>query len=97
VAVLTDGSDNRSSESRRLALVSLATEARARGWELLTFGVGVDGRRIAEAMGFPTDAAHAFTEAAVKEAWGSSLSRSLRVTSGLAARSHVRRVPSSRP
>jgi hypothetical protein len=79
VTVLTDGEDNRSSEARRLALVGLAAQARALGWELLTFGVGVDAGSIARAMGFPDDPAHARSVDAVEE----EVARSIRCSSQL--------------
>lgn len=85
VSVLTDGEDNGSSDRRRRALVVLAGEARALGWELLTFGIGVDARAIAQAMGFPDDPAHARTVAAEARAVADSIRCTTQVTSVVAA------------
>lgn len=63
-AVFTDGEDVLSTEEDRLQLCQLATFVARRGWDLLTFGFGVDARHIARQMGFPTDANHAKTVAA---------------------------------
>ncbi|MCX6745370.1 MAG: VWA domain-containing protein [Candidatus Parcubacteria bacterium] len=62
VGVISDGEDNHS--DRHLYPKSLQTAARwaiNHGWELLTFGIGINGRRLAAEMGFPMDSQHAFT------------------------------------
>ena len=61
LAVYTDGEDNLSTPGDRAELTELASQARERGWQLLTFGYGVDAKRIANKMGFPHDADHART------------------------------------
>jgi hypothetical protein len=80
VTVITDGEDNRSQESERLRLVELSGEARALGWELLVFGLGVDARAIARRMGFSEDPERARTVAAVADEIRTSVSRSSHVT-----------------
>ncbi|MBI4098594.1 MAG: VWA domain-containing protein [Candidatus Magasanikbacteria bacterium] len=68
IGVFSDGADNESARERfPVTLQLLAAMAREAGWELLTFGIGIDGCQLAEEMGFPTDEAHAVTVAASVE------------------------------
>lgn len=65
VGVFSDGEDNSSNESGQPALYpeklqSMAKKALQKGFEFLTFGFGVDVKKIAGNMGFPTDDNHAF-------------------------------------
>ncbi|MBT5337747.1 VWA domain-containing protein [Candidatus Falkowbacteria bacterium] len=62
VAVFSDGDDNKSDRERQPRKVKkLARSVRALGWELFCYGIGIDGERLAEDMGFPTDSDHAIT------------------------------------
>ena len=62
LAVFSDGQDNRSdSTAQPYSLKRAADRVRRYGWELMTMGIGVDGPKLAECMGFPTDPDHAFT------------------------------------
>ncbi len=80
VAVFTDGEDNASSERTRIQLVELAGVAQRRGFTLLTFGIGVDGRRIAERMGFPFEREAARSAEATSESIVESVRATTRIT-----------------
>lgn len=68
IGVFSDGEDNQSPrEQFPVTLQHLASMALEAGWELLTFGIGIDGTQLAASMGFPTDEAHAVTVAASAE------------------------------
>jgi len=62
VGVISDGDDNRSDntiypkKTRKWAQIALDL-----GFELFAYGIGVDGKKLAEDMGFPSDDQHAFT------------------------------------
>lgn len=80
VAVFTDGEDNASSERTRIQLVELAGVAQRRDFTLLTFGIGVDGRRIAERMGFPFEREAARSAEATSEGIVQSVRATTRIT-----------------
>jgi len=62
VGVFSDGDDNKSDRARQPRKVKkLAQVAQSLGWELFCFGIGIDGKALAESMGFPTDDQHCRT------------------------------------
>lgn len=62
VGVFSDGQDNRSSADRQpKKLKKMATAVQALGWELFCYGIGIDGKKLAEDMGFPMDDDHCQT------------------------------------
>lgn len=62
VGVLSDGQDNKSDKSKYpQSLRTLAYEVTALGWETLTFGIGINGQRLAQEMGFMSDSDHAYS------------------------------------
>lgn len=65
VGVFSDGGDNASDHERQPHKVKrMAQKVQALGWELFCFGIGIDGKKLAEDMGFPTDDKHVKTVAA---------------------------------
>ncbi len=68
IGVFSDGDDNESDKSLQPeALQAIAAEAQSLGWELLTFGIGIDAKELAKGMGFPTDDEHAVTVVATPQ------------------------------
>jgi len=62
VGVFSDGDDNKSDKVRQpRKLKRLAEITQNLGWELFCFGIGIDGKALAAAMGFPTDDQHCQT------------------------------------
>lgn len=65
IGVISDGDDNKSDQTRfPQAIREVVPQVLGLGWNLLTFGIGISGVRLAEEMGFPTDSSHAFDFAA---------------------------------
>ncbi len=61
VAVMSDGEDTRSPRTvYPEALQGYASAGRRRGWKLLAIGIGVDGQKLANEMGFDPDLAYTF-------------------------------------
>jgi hypothetical protein len=67
VGVISDGDDNRSPEGILGLLHGIVGKALADGWDLQTFGIGIDAKQLAATMGFPTDDKHAHTLTATAE------------------------------
>lgn len=62
INVITDGEDNLSSRiSFPHLLWQKTAEARELGFELFVYGLGINAKSIADAMGFPSDGIHAIT------------------------------------
>lgn len=62
VGVISDGADNKSDR----AIYPQKTQKWSKraldfGFELFAYGIGIDGQKLAEDLGFPTDDKHAFT------------------------------------
>lgn len=87
LAVYTDGEDNLSTRGDRVELTELAGRALKRGWQLLTFGYGVDAKRIAKKMGFPHSADHARTmiadERSIHQSMAFTLTRTIVTATGV--------------
>jgi uncharacterized protein YegL len=59
VGVFSDGADNESDTDRQPKKVQVtARKARMLGWELFSYGIGVDAKELASLLGFPTDKDH---------------------------------------
>jgi hypothetical protein len=65
--VISDGKDNRSPEGILELLHKVVGKSLADGWDLQTFGIGIDAKELAVQMGFPTDEKHAHTMKATAE------------------------------
>lgn len=62
LTVITDGEDSEGLNGRpRTDLIAASGEAARKGWNLDLYGIGIDARAAAAALGFPTDPAHAIT------------------------------------
>ncbi|MFA4846473.1 MAG: hypothetical protein WC654_08045 [Patescibacteria group bacterium] len=62
VGVFSDGQDNKSFKDRQpRKLKAMAKAVQALGWELFCYGIGIDGKKLAQDMGFPTDDDHCQT------------------------------------
>ncbi len=62
VGVFSDGDDTRSDRQRQpQKLKRMAKKVTDFGWHLFSYGIGIDGQKLAEEMGFPSDADHAKT------------------------------------
>lgn len=63
VGVFSDGDDTASDKPRRQPgkVQTIAKLAKNKGWELMSFGIGIDAKELARSMGFPDDDAHAQT------------------------------------
>lgn len=59
VGVFSDGQDNKSDANRQPKKVQVsAHKARMLGWELFSYGIGIDAKELARMLGFPTDKEH---------------------------------------
>jgi len=59
VGVFSDGADNKSDPDRQPKKVQVtAHKARMLGWELFSYGIGIDAKELARLLGFPTDKDH---------------------------------------
>ncbi|MFA4846472.1 MAG: vWA domain-containing protein [Patescibacteria group bacterium] len=75
VGVISDGIDNQSNKGGQPGnpvypekTKKWSKRALELGFELFAYGIGVDGKKLAEDLGFPTDDQHAFTlEASVRD------------------------------
>jgi len=61
IGVFSDGEDNSTNKHQQHELHQTAKIAIANGWDLLSFGFGIEGSELAERLGFPTDPDHAIT------------------------------------
>lgn len=86
VGVFSDGGDNRSPEGYLIHLKYLSEQALSYGWELMTFGIGIDAEALAESMGFPTDPDHAVTVEATEEGLHESVINMTHTTMGFGFR-----------
>lgn len=81
LGVFSDGADNLSdAKTYPKKLVATAKRVRALGWELMTFGIGINGAELARKMGFPDDEAHALTVAATRHGVHHSMNSFSKVT-----------------
>ncbi len=83
VAVFSDGADNRSEDGASKHLQDLTKVAIKMGFNLMTFGIGIDSQRLAADMGFPTDSEHAKTSAATSRGVQDSMEFVTRTTTSL--------------
>ena len=68
VGVFSDGEDNWSFPERQpRKLKKIAQRALEFGWHLYSYGIGIDAKKLASDMGFPTDDDHAKTVLATPE------------------------------
>lgn len=59
VGVFSDGQDNKSDANRQPKKIQVsAHKARMLGWELFSYGIGIDAKELARLLGFPTDKEH---------------------------------------
>ena len=63
VGVFSDGDDTASDKPRRQPgkVQAISKIAQQKGWELLSFGIGIDAKELARSLGFPDDDAHTQT------------------------------------
>lgn len=67
IGVISDGADNRSDTVRYPKRVQEeSARSLALGFELLAYGLGIDGQQLARDLGFPEDDAHAMTVEATR-------------------------------
>ncbi|MEK7159571.1 MAG: vWA domain-containing protein [Patescibacteria group bacterium] len=59
VGVFSDGLDTKSDANRQPKKVQVTShKARMLGWELFSYGIGIDAKELARLLGFPTDKEH---------------------------------------
>jgi hypothetical protein len=83
VAVFTDGENSCGTIFDQAETLTVAAQALRRGWELHTFGFGVNATLIASDMGFPADLTHAHS----LDASAQAIHRAVTHTTMLTARS----------
>lgn len=83
VGVFSDGEDNLSNKNVLPFVRRMSKLAHKTGFELLTFGIGIDAVRLAEVIGFPADSRHAYTVRATSQGVRDTIDTMTRTTSHL--------------